>query len=289
MSLLFDRKVELHVFLASEKYIIKNLHMSFDILATRDSKPNTAQITVFNLSETTRSLFSKETTGIEFWAGYGDDIGMIFRGSWDKDVSIFRHRKEGTDWLTEIETGDGLKEFQNTYFDKSYSAGTPATTIVKDITKAMGLPVIFDWTNTKTLVSGAMFSGKAKDVLDDLATEYGFEWSSQHGSINVVDEGATMKSDPTAVVLSPDTGLVGRPVITKSGLEVTSLMLATIKPMRLIKLDPATVVTNLGGKQEEIKSGIKPSASGVYRVDRIRYHGNNFGGEFNCVIQSDLV
>ena len=118
MSVLFDRKVELHVYLDVVKYVIRDLHMSFDVLATRDSKPNTAKITVYNLSETTRGLFNELTTGIELWAGYGDNLGMIFRGSWDSKTSIYRHKQTGPDWVTEIETGDGLKEFQNTFFEK---------------------------------------------------------------------------------------------------------------------------------------------------------------------------
>lgn len=288
MTLLFDRKVELHVFLTGEKYIIKDLDMSFDILATRDSKPNTAKIMVYNLSEATRNLFSRETRGIEFWAGYGEDIGMIFRGSWDENTSIFKHYKGGPDWITEIETGDGLKEFQTTYFDRSYSAGTSVTSIIGDIASAMGLPVANDWPGVDVLNSGAVYSGKAKDLLDDLSNEYGFGWSIQHGVVEIVEDQDTLKSETTAVVLSTDTGLVGRPVVNKDGLEVNTLMLASVKPTRLIQVNPASVETKLGNKQDTIKSGIKPSPTGTYIVDRIQYQGDNFGGSFNCVIQSDL-
>ena len=289
MTLLFDRKIELHVFLELEKYVIKDLHVAFDILATRDSKPNTAKITVINLSESTRNLFSEETTGIEFWAGYGDDLGMIFRGGWHKETSIFKHYQDGQNWMTDIETGDGLKEYQDTYFDRSYSKGTLITLVLTDIAAAMGLPVVNDFIGLDALNSGAVFSGKAHSVLDDLANEYKFAWSIQHGSVEIVSPGMPPLSDAVAVLLSPDTGLVGRPTITKDGLEVNTLMMATIKPTRLIMVNPATVLTQLGSKQDAIKSGIKSNASGVYIVDRIRYHGDNFGGSFNCVINSDLV
>ena len=288
MTLLFDRKVELHVFLETEKYVIRDLHMSFDILATRDSKPNTAKIMVYNLSEATRNLFSRDTQGIEFWAGYGDELGMIFRGSWDEDTSIFKHYKDGPSWVTELETGDGLKEFQQTYFDKSYSQGAQISTILKDVANAMGLPVALDFITPATLNAGAVYSGKAKDVLDDLSNEYGFDWSIQHGSVEVVELGGTVFAETTAVLLSPDTGIVGRPVVDKDGLKVKTLMFANIKPTRLIQVNPATVATNLGNKEDAIKSGIKPNVNGLYRVDRIRYYGNNFGGDFNCDIESDL-
>lgn len=288
MTLLFDRKIELHVFLDAEKYVIRDLHMSFDILATRDSKPNTASLVVYNLSQTTRNLFTKSTTGVEVWAGYGEDLGMIFRGSWDEDTSFFRHYLEGASWVTEIETGDGLKEFQTTYFDRAYSQGTEVTSIIQDVANAMGLPSSFDFESLGSINSAAVFSNKAKDVLDNLSFEYGFDWSIQHGAIEVVVSGTPPTNDATAVLLSPDTGLVGRPVITKDGLEVNTLMLATIKPTRLIQLDPASVDTALGSRQDVIKSKIVPSATGVYIVDRIRYHGDNMGGSFNCVIESDL-
>jgi hypothetical protein len=213
---------------------------------------------------------------------------MIFRGSWDEDTSIFRHYQNGATWVTDIETGDGLKEFQNTYFDSSYGEGTNAKDIITDVTSAMGLPVVMDYEGEAILNSGAVYSGKAKDILDDLSSEYRFRWSIQHGVIEVVDTDEPPSNDTTAVLLAPDTGMVGRPTITKSGLTVNTLMLATIKPTRLIQVDPASVSSELGSKQESIKSKIKASTGGLYIVDRIRYYGDNFGGSFNCEIVSDL-
>jgi len=288
MTLLFDRKVELHVFVGGQKHIIRDLHMTFDVLATRDSKPNTAKIVVFNLSETSRNLFSESTKGIEFWAGYGEDLGMIFRGSWDPDTSVINHAQRGTTWETHIETGDGLKEFHNTFFDKSYTAGTDVKTILTDVAKSMGLPVLLDYDGNDTITSGIALSGKAGHVLDGLCLEYHLRWSIQHGTVEIVEPDGTPRSEATAVLLTPDTGLVGRPTITKNGLECESLLLYTIKPTRLIKLDPASIDTNLGNKQDAIKSGIKPTAYGVYIVDQIQYTGDNMGGKFNCKITSEL-
>ena len=289
MSLLFNRKTELHVFTTGEKTIIKGLDMSFNIVATRDSKPNTAKITVFNLAETSRNLFSTSMLGIEFWAGYGENIGMIFRGSWDDETSKIRHKKNGTTWVTTIETGDGLKEFQNTFFDKSYSKGIDVKTILTDVANSMGLPVVLDYDGNDILNSGASYSGKANSVLDDLAIEYNLGWSIQHGAVEIVDPDDPPKNDATAVLLTPDTGLVGRPTITDKGMECGALMMATIKPTRLVKLDPATIDTDLGSKQDAIKSGIKPTASGVYIVDRVQYTGDNMGGPFNTKITSELA
>lgn len=288
MTLLFDRKAELHIFLEGEKHILKDYDMSFDILATRDSKPNTAKINVFNQSETIRNLFSESTKGVEFWAGYGTDIGMIFRGSWDKDSSVIKHVHNGSSWDTAIETGDGLKEFQNTFFSRSYLSGTTIKSILKNVSGAMGLPITLDYDFGTQLNSSAVYHGKAKDVLDDLALEHTLQWSIQHGVIEILDTFEPPRREATAVLLSTDTGLVGSPILTDKGVEANTLMLSTIKPTRLIKIDPASLESQLGKTEKKKKGKIKTNASGVYIVDRIRYFGDTMGGKFNCKINSDL-
>lgn len=299
MGLLFDRKCEAHIFVGPTggalKYKIKGLHMAFDILATSESKPNTAKVKIFNLSKSTRDLISTDMRGLEFWAGYGDEVGMVFRGSFDKETSTVHHVKNGTDWETEIEIGDGAKEFSSTYFDRSYSAGTPIRQIFTDITKSMGLPFLMEYTGTGSLLSSAVFSGRASKVLDGLCAEHSCRWSIQHGVVEVIPKAATPKKDSTAVVLSPSTGLVGTPTFTEDGLEVKTLLMCTIKPTRLIKVDPAAVETRMKALGDAVKEKGKktkpkpvPRSLGVYIVDRVQYIGDNMGGDFNCIINCDL-
>ena len=92
------------------------------------------------------------------------------------------------------------------------------------------------------------------------------------------------------LVLTPDTGLVGFPKLTEKGVELKTLMLARIKPGRLVKVDPASVQTELGKTEEKTKKKAppKPNANGIYIVDQIRYVGDNMSGEFNCYITTEI-
>jgi hypothetical protein len=295
MGMLFDRKCELHIFVGAMMHKIKGLHMAFDITATSESKPNTAKIKVFNLSASTRSLISTDLKGLEFWAGYGEDVGMIFRGSYDPEVSTIRHVKSGADWETEIEIGDGSKEFSSTFFDRSYPAGTPVVQIFNDVTRSMGLPIVMEFTDAVVLSSSAVFTGRASKVLDGLCSEYACSWSIQHGVVEVVPFTGTPKADSAATLLSPSTGLVGTPTFTEDGLEVKTLLMFTLKPTRLIKIDPVGVETRMKKLTDAVKEKKKktappilPRSSGVYRIDRIQYSGDNMGGDFNCVVNCDL-
>jgi len=291
MGVLFDRRCELHVFTTGQKTIIKDLDMEFDILATSDSKPNTATITVFNLNETNRSLFSEDTLGVEYYAGYGDDIGIIFQGSWDPENSVVHHVKEGVDWVTTFQTGDGFKEFMNSFFDKTYSAGTPVKTILSDVAAVLGLPVFLDFDDGIQMIHGGWYSGKAKDVLDDVVADYGLSWSIQWGTVEVVAKGSPPSNDSQAILLTPSTGLVGRPTITEKGVECQTLMIYTIRPTRLIKIEGVIPDTPVGDllklKKEKPQGDPAQDPTGVYIVDRVRYGGDNMGGGFGCTIESD--
>jgi len=78
--ILFNPQVKLVVYADSQSYEITGLYMDFEIKASTDKEPNKAKISVYNLSEKTRNLFSDSHQAIEFYAGYGDNTVLIFSG-----------------------------------------------------------------------------------------------------------------------------------------------------------------------------------------------------------------
>lgn len=295
MSLLFDRVTEIKVYSRGQEISISDYDMEFDILATSKKDPNTAKITVYGLSENQRNLFGPGLLAIEFYAGYKDSLGMIFRGSWDPKKSYASHTKTGPVWQTVIETGDGLKEFQIAFVNKSYSAGTPLEKILTDISGLFGVPLVMEFTRPETLLHAATFTGRAANVLEDLAWSYKFDWSIQHGSVLITERDEPSQTAGTATVLSYSTGLVGSPIVTTDGIECETMMLSTVKPKGLIQIEDETIpgrieqLANRVKKKKKargLRSGI--SESGIYVVDEIQYYGDNRGGDFGCRIKAFL-
>ncbi len=308
MGLLFNPKVELRVYVGTDLYTIKGLYMDFDILARRDSKPNTAKITVQNLSETTRNLMSADHQGIEFFAGYGDeDPVLIFRGS---TVNVFHQKPSpGTTWYTEIYALEGEKELKSAIFNRSYEAGTEVRQVIEDVSKSMGIPTEIDFFEVSDVLSESLtLSGLAKDVLDMLTGDYDLRWSIQQGILEITPFLSSVSSQPTAVVLTSDTGMIESPILTERqpigkkgrakkkkkgqkeemvpGVRVLSLLNADIRPNRIIEIRARQTVNNQLGKLSEQKRPVK-SADGFYICDKVRYYGDNHGGPFLAEMEAD--
>jgi len=292
VSLLFDRRTELRLLTRGQEINLTDYDMSFDVLATSKSEPNTAKITIYGLSESQRKLFGPGLQAIEFRAGYKEALGTIFKGTWDPEKSYATHIKTGPVWQTDIETGEGLKEVQVAFINRSYSAGTPLATVIMDISGLFGVPVLMEFTRPETLLFAATFTGRASKVLDDLAWSFKFDWSIQHGSLFVTERGEPAAAAGVATILSHSTGLIGDPVVTTDGIECNTLMLSTMKPKGLIKIQDDSVPGKIeqlairakNKKSNKLRSEI--SDSGIYVVDEIQYYGDNRGGDYGCKVKA---
>ena len=299
MALLFDRKVKLVVYTSTKKYEITDLHMSFEVLLRRDSKPNLAKISVYNLSENSRNTLQEDHLGVEFYAGYASSgPEMIFQGTTSNILSM----KDGPDWVTTIYAADGHKEFDTSYFNKAYSAGTPLILIFQEIADVFGLalnidPLLFD-TLSQSLTRGVTFAGKAKKAMDRLAKDYDLDWSVQFGIIEIVPNGQVLSSDPVATLLTFDTGLLDSPEISyekkkknrKSEpefvktIKATSLLIPSIKPNRFVTILSLRTSITFGALNETRVP--TDNADGTYLVDNVQFAGDNFGGPFDARIEA---
>lgn len=309
MTILFDRSVELRVFADNQKITLvkpgeESLDIDFDVVTSSDKEPNRAKIIVYNLSETTRNLIGANHQGVELLAGYSGDTKLIFRGA----TTNVTHEKARPDWITTIYAGDGEKEYTTKIFNKSYSAGSLVFQILKDLAVAMEIPseINFDEV-TATLLKGESYSGRVKDVLDQVTKAYGLKWSVQQGVLEITSLLSPIRSQPTAVLLSVDTGMIGSPELierqseeenTKKrgrdkketriiGVRVMSLLNPEIRPGRLIKIEAQQTITSLG-KLMEVKTP-NVTANGVWRCDRAHYYGDNVTGPFDVEVEADIL
>src|SRR5690606_3473849 len=105
--------------------------------------------------------------------------------------------------------------------------------------------------------SGLVLSGNAFHQLTRMLSSSGWEWMIQHNELIVVRHGTTIRGD--AVLLTPETGLIGSPEPGGDGRVVArSLLQPAIVPGRQVRFERASV-------------------TGYYRVETVVYDGDTSG------------
>src|SRR6056297_657031 len=228
-----------------ERILIRNLRMQFRVEKTDQPDPNTASITIFNLSLDSRAKLEENTDlFLTIEAGYGDETKIIFSGDVDKMQSV----KTRVDWLTTIETGDGKKDLKESTLEKSYKKGTKVTTVVQDALNTFTnlKNKVLDGSlidSTKELVTGGTFSGSSKKILETLLGSEELDFSVQDGEITITKN--FQPTDNEIYVVSSNSGLIDSSAKTeqktkdgkiRKGVTFTSLLNPNFKPKQLVKV-----------------------------------------------------
>lgn len=307
----YNRQIKLELFANNTQFTITELHVDFEINMSIYWTPNQAKITVYNLALETRALLNEAHQGVRFYAGYGDNVKLIFSGQTTNVVSSGDIPTN----VTTIYAGEGQKSYDTRFFNRSYKKGTLVTRIFKDVANEFGLDQALDLAGIGAkLLTGLTLSGRTKDVLNRLADDYGLVWSINNDTLEIMNEFNSFRPDPTAVVLRPDTGMIGSPKITnrteppppedakkkkkkkkkdeedelKLAIKVTALLNPDIRAGRLIKIESANTTLAISDLFKKAVATPVLDAQSLYICQRIRYYGNNYGGPFYVDIEADL-
>jgi hypothetical protein len=238
------------------------LDIAFNIVRNLKKEPNTADITVFNLSPVNRAqLETLKGAQVELQAGYGGDNGVIFKG--DTEIN---NQHTFPDWLSIFEADDGGKSTRNDRINLSLPPGTTLQTAITVIATSMrvgaGNSIAAALLGTlseggKEFLNGITISGSAAKQMTRLIKSSGLEWSVQNDAIQILLQGLPLPV--TAVVLNEDTGLVGVPTVGNEGeVAFRSLLNKDIVPGAAIAL-----------QSESLK--------GIFRADKCTYTGVSLG------------
>jgi hypothetical protein len=241
------------------------LSISFEVEKTGKSEPNKAKIEIRNLSKDTQGSLEKRFKEaraqrvpviVELSAGYGTDIGIIFKG----DVRSLSSRIDGTETVTTIIGGDGAHNHKTARISRSFAPGTSVETVARACADALGVGQgnLGDVVSRfrlggmgATFPEGIALSGSAKQALENISKSCGYEFSIQSGALQFTERGKPI--DREILLLSPDSGLVGSPepqvdatVLGKDGkpkpaksggLKIRTLLLHQLYPNARIQLD----------------------------------------------------
>lgn len=254
---------------------IVNLDFEFSVVKNLRREPNTAEITVTNLSPTSRqSLEAAEDQRIRLDVGYRDDLHTIFEGDLRKASS----KREGADILTKIEGGDGERSFRRARTNRSFGEGTSVRSVIEDVARGMGFGVGNLETQTQgagfeglgnVYVEGTVVSGSSRETLTGLTRSIGLEWSVQDGNLQLLPFRTALAQ--TAVLLTPQTGLIESPSVdSENVLNARSLIVPGIFP----------------GRKVDVRSEF---VRGIYRVTKATWTGSMFANDWYVDVEGRAV
>ncbi|KCB24755.1 phage protein [Bordetella hinzii] len=283
----FDRVYRLVVGKSGAKgiEIVRPIRITFDIAKDAEEEPNDYTIRIYNLAPATRKALEEPGLRCVLYAGYAEEQGSLLMAA---GSVVFAYTKyELPDVVTELTVRDGHVELRDTAVSIGLGPGAQASAIIRDIARQMGLPLVMaDDVPDRRWHQGFSFYGAARTALHKVTQGTGLEWSIQNQQLQVVQRRGTTRRQ--VVVLAADTGLIGYPERTREaarekarvrdqktgddvnlvsaqqqrdGWRVTSLLLPTINPGDLVKLESRTVEAFL-------------------RVDALRHTGDSEGGDW---------
>lgn len=297
----WKRKVQVVIGKGGTGLLVENLRVQFEVAKTIESAPNVAVIRIFNLHPDNEAKIKNEFDEVLLNAGYEGAMRLVFRGN---IKHVYRYR-DGNDYITEIEAGDGDKDFRKAVMNETLAAGTTTSQLVD---RAVGTFKGVGGTtkghvqvNERARIRGKVISGNTRDVLHDVARESGANWSIQDGQLVIVSTNDVLPGE--AIVLRADTGMLGAPEINDKGIAVKCLMNPALRVNGAIKLDnngikakrvKAQALATKREKQEtnaplgrENEQLVRLDPDGIYKVLKLTHKGDNRGqdwvSEIECI------
>jgi hypothetical protein len=272
MSRQYKRAYELTVIPDNgEARVISDLRVNFEITKSLLSYPNLFKINIYNANFQTLSAINSKYAKIIFNAGYEGNLKLLFKG---EIRNAFKSRS-GVDSIATVYAGDGERDWQNSTFNKTFNSNVTIKSAVEEVIKTFknltsgsieGVPNVAD------KLRGQSLSGSSKDIMDNFAEEYGFNWSIQNEQIVVTPIEDPIKNDE-AILVSNSTGMIGSPTITEIGADVRTLLNPDMLPNRAFKIESTNAAVQLANLSfRKIK---KTNAEGLYKVQEVVFKGDS--------------
>jgi hypothetical protein len=261
--------------------------VKFSVDKITEPTPHATSIFIYNLSGDSRSRFENRNNIVVLEAGYQDAVEVIYRGN----VVRTRTRKEGPDYVTEVECADGLFAYQYARIDQSFRPGARKNQVINTLAGALanagvGIGTI-QGVKDDGYNQGLVLSGRVTDLLRDVCQKDNLQFTILDGQVTIVP--LNQSTQDAAVLISPDTGMIGIPEIGEGGrITVKCLMNPKIKPFGKI-----AVVSKFLMDFKENKSLARSSpdaetkpGSGIYTAVKVVHSGDTWGGEWFTTVEA---
>ncbi|HHQ2810674.1 TPA: phage protein [Pseudomonas aeruginosa] len=250
---LYGRRYRLELSKVDEYLVVEKLRIAFELTKSADSAPNEIKVSIWNLSrERIDQLLRGDFQSARLWAGY-EELRLLFLA----DIIKVGVKREGLDWIVELECGDGDRDYHQSYVSQTLSAGTSCEQMVGVALASMPDTSAgqLELSRPQRLPRARVLFGPTRDVLTDLAGWQDADWSIQDGQLQMLPRDRVL--DDELILLSEETGMLGSPQLGDDGLTITCL------------LNPALRV----GGQVRLVSRLD-WLNGDYKIVRIHYKGD---------------
>ncbi|HXK37382.1 MAG TPA: hypothetical protein VJ553_07420 [Candidatus Paceibacterota bacterium] len=248
---------------------------SFRVDKSSSRDPDTAEVSIFNLTGTNRAVLATDATTVEVYAGRTAPPKLVFKGEIVDTVSS--RTEDMADWDTKITAEDTKSALRTRIVARTFAAGASLHQAIRDLAAAGGVQVDIGVSELK-LPSAMSFLAPPRDALWEICKRFGFRYQIIVGRVFVRSE-----DDPiteTAIPLvSAITGLKGVPTADKESGRVKvsfrTMLDAALVPGGLCMLETSTTT---GGRKAPIK------AKATYWIERV-VHTADASGDFTteCV------
>ncbi len=241
--------------------------IEFDITRNTLTSANVCSIRIYNLSAVNRNQirFNVMDGGIfqpvVLQAGYGQSLATIFKGNITQAWSV----REGTNFVTTIESFDGGYAFNNGFVNTTFPAGTSQRTVVQTVAGTLPYVSVGSISTSKflnasgapaTLQRGNPVSGSSVDILDKLT---GGGFFIDNSKVNVLNDNECV---PGGIPLIDDSaGLLATPVRELTKMTFDMIFEPRLLAGQMVNLQSAEGTANLA------------NFNGTYKVVGIKHRG----------------
>lgn len=266
---------------------LSEFRFNFVISQADVQTPDTAQAKIYNLSDQTMALISKEYQRLIIQAGYENgNYGIIFDGTIKQ---VRRGRENPVDTYMAISASDGDLAYNFGLISTTLAAGAgpndQVNAIMNNAFGPQGITAGYMAPLTGGILPrGKVLFGMAREHMRDIAATNGVTWSFQDGQLTVIPLTSYVPGE--AVVLTSKTGMIGLPEQTNNGIAIRCLLNPRIKIGTRVQINNKSIQQAQADLQyTAINLFADVSADGFYRVLVAEHRGDTRGNEW----YSDLI
>lgn len=251
-----------------EGRVIEGLRISFEVIKADGFAINSAKVKIYNASDDTIAVMSTRDASIQVFAGYREQVGLIFLGT----VTRVTASRQGADRVIEVESADGFANI-----------GKPAALTIKGgaslkdafgpLAGIAGQALDFAGVNPDEAIPaprGVTLSGPVYGQINRIARLNRLDWTVEDDRIVIVRRGESTQLP--ALVITPDTGLIGSPKPGEARrVEVKMLLNPGARLRRIIQLESRDI-------------------SGWFLIRRIKHVGDSgFASDFYTELEASII
>jgi hypothetical protein len=263
------------------------LRVKFKFQAAVGQSPFFSEIEVWNFNGDTSAAIIKQGDKVKVEAGYKDGVyGLLFQHQ------VFQpmfERVDVTDFVTTLNCMDSYgiiteARFSSFGLGAGYNYNDVVAAMAKNAYKPFDVGYISPTLRTEKSPRGMVYHGDHKEGLRQIARDNNVCWLAHDDQAHMVSLNDLSYSG-TALVITPQTGLVGTPQLTDEGIYFRCLLNPDIKiaqPLMVIKIDQAVIrqLKAVYGQTTGNQLRSVLDQDGLYKVIGVTYLGDTRGNDW---------